>query len=89
MAEAAAETRCFGGIERVATRLNEQRDKVKADGGYGIVPGAGDRSQGGRVLTDGPTGQRVANDGLAYVEKPGTVTVGVDGRIRKPGQWGA
>jgi 2',3'-cyclic-nucleotide 2'-phosphodiesterase (5'-nucleotidase family) len=41
---------------------------------------------GGRVLTDGPTGQLVANDVMAYVEKLGTVNVGVDGRIRKLGQ---
>ncbi|WP_149587865.1 bifunctional metallophosphatase/5'-nucleotidase [Tabrizicola flagellatus] len=41
---------------------------------------------GGRVLTDGPTGQLVANDVMAYVEKLGTVNVGVEGRIRKLGQ---
>ena len=41
---------------------------------------------GGRVLTDGPTGQLVANDVMAYVEKLGTVKVGVEGRIRKLGQ---
>ncbi|WP_374644718.1 bifunctional UDP-sugar hydrolase/5'-nucleotidase [Tabrizicola sp.] len=41
---------------------------------------------GGRILTDGPTGQLVANDVMAYVEKLGTVNVAVEGRIRKLGQ---
>lgn len=41
---------------------------------------------GGRIVTDGPTGQLVANDVMAYVEKLGTVNVGVEGRIRKLGQ---
>lgn len=41
---------------------------------------------GGRILTDGPTGQLVANDVMAYVEKLGTVNVAVEGRIKKLGQ---
>jgi 5'-nucleotidase / UDP-sugar diphosphatase len=41
---------------------------------------------GGRVLTDGPTGQLVANDVMAYVEKLGTVNVVPEGRIKKLGQ---
>lgn len=41
---------------------------------------------GGRIVTDGPTGQLVANDVMAYVEKLGTVNVAVEGRIRKLGQ---
>jgi 5'-nucleotidase / UDP-sugar diphosphatase len=41
---------------------------------------------GGRIVTDGPTGQLVANDVMAYVEKLGTVNVAVDGRIKKLGQ---
>lgn len=41
---------------------------------------------GGRIITDGPTGQLVANDVMAYVEKLGTVKVAVEGRIRKLGQ---
>lgn len=41
---------------------------------------------GGRIVTEGPTGQLVANDVMAYVEKLGTVNVAVEGRIRKLGQ---
>jgi 5'-nucleotidase/UDP-sugar diphosphatase len=41
---------------------------------------------GGRVITDGPTGQLVANDVMAYVEKLGSVNVAVEGRIKKLGQ---
>jgi 2',3'-cyclic-nucleotide 2'-phosphodiesterase (5'-nucleotidase family) len=41
---------------------------------------------GGRIVTDGPTGQLVANDVMAYVEKLGTVAVAVEGRIKKLGQ---
>lgn len=41
---------------------------------------------GGRIVTDGPTGQLVANDVMAYVEKLGTVNVAVEGRIKKLGQ---
>jgi 5'-nucleotidase / UDP-sugar diphosphatase len=41
---------------------------------------------GGRIVTDGPTGQLVANDVMTYVEKLGTVNVAVDGRIKKVGQ---
>ena len=41
---------------------------------------------GGRIVTDGPTGQLVANDVMAYVEKLGTVKLAVEGRIKKLGQ---
>jgi len=41
---------------------------------------------GGRIVTDGPTGSLVANDVMAYVEKLGTVSLAVEGRIRKLGQ---
>lgn len=41
---------------------------------------------GGRIITDGPTGQLVANDVMAYVEKLGAVNLAVEGRIRKLGQ---
>ena len=41
---------------------------------------------GGRIITDGPTGQLVASDVMAYVEKQGTVNVSVEGRIKKLGQ---
>jgi 5'-nucleotidase/UDP-sugar diphosphatase len=41
---------------------------------------------GGRIVTDGPTGQLLANDVMAYVEKLGTVNVAVEGRIKKLGQ---
>jgi len=41
---------------------------------------------GGRIVTDGPTGQLVANDVMAHVEKLGTVKVAVEGRIKKLGQ---
>lgn len=41
---------------------------------------------GGRIITEGPTGQLVANDVMAYVEKLGTVKVAVEGRIKKLGQ---
>ena len=41
---------------------------------------------GGRIITDGPTGQLVANDVMAYVEKLGTVKMAVEGRIKKLGQ---
>ncbi len=41
---------------------------------------------GGRIVTDGPTGSLVANDVMAYVEKLGTVSVAVDGRITQLGQ---
>ncbi len=41
---------------------------------------------GGRIITDGPTGQLVANDVMAYVEKLGTVKLAVEGRIKKLGQ---
>ncbi len=41
---------------------------------------------GGRIITEGPTGQLVANDVMAYVEKLGTVKLAIEGRIKKLGQ---
>jgi 5'-nucleotidase / UDP-sugar diphosphatase len=41
---------------------------------------------GGRIVTEGPTGQLLANDVMAYVEKLGKVNVAVEGRIKKLGQ---
>ena len=41
---------------------------------------------GGRIVTNNGSGNLVANDVMAYVEKMGTVNVGVEGRIKKLGQ---
>jgi 5'-nucleotidase/UDP-sugar diphosphatase len=41
---------------------------------------------GGRVLINADDGNRDANDVINYVEKIGTVTVGVEGRIKTVGQ---
>ena len=40
---------------------------------------------GGRIVTTGATGNLVATDVMNYVEKLGTVNVGLDGRIKKLG----
>ncbi|MDM7932918.1 bifunctional metallophosphatase/5'-nucleotidase [Tabrizicola sp.] len=50
-AEDAAENKCFGGIARVATKINELRDAVKAEGGNVIVLDAGDQFQGSLFYT--------------------------------------
>ena len=42
----AEEEKCFGGIARVHTKINELRDAVNADGGNVIVLDAGDQFQG-------------------------------------------
>lgn len=41
---------------------------------------------GGRIVTNNGSGNLVANDVMAYVEKAGKVNVGVEGRIKKLGQ---
>jgi len=41
---------------------------------------------GGRVLIDKGNGNLMANDVMDYVEKLGTVTISVDGRIKALGQ---
>ncbi len=41
---------------------------------------------GGKIVTDGPTSSLVANDVMAYVEKLGTVTPAIEGRIKILGQ---
>lgn len=50
-AEDAAENKCFGGIARVATKINELRDAVTAEGGNVIVLDAGDQFQGSLFYT--------------------------------------
>ena len=45
-AEGEAEGKCFGGVARVATKINELRDAMKADGGNVLVLDAGDQFQG-------------------------------------------
>jgi 5'-nucleotidase / UDP-sugar diphosphatase len=50
-AEDAAEQKCFGGVARVATKINELRDTVRAEGGNVIVLDAGDQFQGSLFYT--------------------------------------
>ncbi len=50
-AEDAAENKCFGGIARVATKINELRDQITAEGGNVIVLDAGDQFQGSLFYT--------------------------------------
>ncbi len=45
-AEDAAENKCFGGVARVATKIRELRDGLKAAGANVIVRDAGDQFQG-------------------------------------------
>lgn len=47
----AAENKCFGGVARVATKINELRDKIRAEGGNVIVLDAGDQFQGSLMYT--------------------------------------
>jgi 2',3'-cyclic-nucleotide 2'-phosphodiesterase (5'-nucleotidase family) len=66
-----------------------EADKVYTVAVNDFILGGGDGYDalgGGRIVTEGPTGQLMANDVMAYVEKLGTVNVGVEGRIRKLGQ---
>ncbi len=50
-AEDDAEGKCFGGIARVATKITELRDGIKADGGNVITLDAGDQFQGSMMYT--------------------------------------
>lgn len=50
-AEDAAEDKCFGGVARVATKINELRSKILAEGGNVIVVDAGDQFQGSLFYT--------------------------------------
>lgn len=50
-AEDAAEDKCFGGVARVATKINELREAIRAEGGNVIVLDAGDQFQGSLFYT--------------------------------------
>ncbi len=50
-AEDNTEGKCFGGVARVATKLNELRDQLLADGQNVIVVDAGDQFQGSMMYT--------------------------------------
>ncbi len=50
-AEDAAENKCFGGVARVATKINELRESLRADGQNVIVLDAGDQFQGSLMYT--------------------------------------
>ncbi|MCF1710457.1 5'-nucleotidase/apyrase family protein [Tabrizicola sp. J26] len=50
-AEDDAEGKCFGGVARVAAKINELRDSITAAGGNVIVLDAGDQSQGSLFYT--------------------------------------
>ena len=50
-AETSAAGECFGGVARIATKINELRDQITADGGHVIVLDAGDQYQGSLFYT--------------------------------------
>ena len=50
-AEQAAADECFGGIARIASKINELRDRITAEGGHVIVLDAGDQYQGSLFYT--------------------------------------
>ncbi|MGV6840684.1 MAG: bifunctional metallophosphatase/5'-nucleotidase [Planktomarina sp.] len=50
-AESDAEGKCFGGVARVATKINELRSGIQAQGGNVIVLDAGDQFQGSMMYT--------------------------------------
>jgi len=50
-AETEAKGECFGGVARLATKINELRDKLKADGQNVVVLDAGDQYQGSLFYT--------------------------------------
>jgi 5'-nucleotidase / UDP-sugar diphosphatase len=90
-------TYAFDAAAEAGSRVSEvmvggaalEADKVYTVAVNDYILGGGDGYDalgGGRIVTDGPTGQLVANDVMAYVEKVGTVNVAVEGRIRKLGQ---
>ncbi|HMO08560.1 MAG TPA: bifunctional metallophosphatase/5'-nucleotidase [Paracoccaceae bacterium] len=47
----AAENKCFGGVGRLATKINELRDGLRAEGKNVIVLDAGDQFQGSLMFT--------------------------------------
>jgi 5'-nucleotidase / UDP-sugar diphosphatase len=47
----AEENKCFGGVARVATKINELRDQLRAEGKNVIVIDAGDQFQGSLMYT--------------------------------------
>jgi 5'-nucleotidase / UDP-sugar diphosphatase len=47
----AEENKCFGGVARVATKINELRDALRAEGKNVIVVDAGDQFQGSLMYT--------------------------------------
>ncbi len=49
--ETAAKNECFGGIARVASKINELRDRLKAEGQNVVVLDAGDQYQGSLFYT--------------------------------------
>lgn len=50
-AEDETEGKCFGGVARVATKINELRDAVNSTGGHVLVLDAGDQFQGSLFYT--------------------------------------
>lgn len=50
-AETEAAGECFGGVARIATKINELRDKITAEGGNVLVLDAGDQYQGSLFYT--------------------------------------
>jgi 5'-nucleotidase / UDP-sugar diphosphatase len=50
-AQEAEEAKCFGGVARLYTKINELRDAIRADGGNVIVLDAGDQFQGSLMYT--------------------------------------
>jgi 5'-nucleotidase / UDP-sugar diphosphatase len=90
-------TYAFDAAAEAGSRVSEvmvggaalEADKIYTVAVNDYILGGGDGYDalgGGRIVTDGPTGQLVANDVMAYVEKLGTVAVAVEGRITKLGQ---
>jgi 5'-nucleotidase / UDP-sugar diphosphatase len=50
-AQEAEEAKCFGGVARLYTKVNELRDAIRAEGGNVIVLDAGDQFQGSLMYT--------------------------------------
>jgi 5'-nucleotidase / UDP-sugar diphosphatase len=50
-AQESEEGKCFGGVARVYTKINELRDRIRAEGGNVIVLDAGDQFQGSLMYT--------------------------------------
>lgn len=96
-AQVSGMTFAFDAAAEAGSRVSEvmvggaalEADKVYKVAVNDYILGGGDGFDalgGGRIVTDGPTGALVANDVMAYVEKLGTVSVAVEGRIKKLGQ---